>query len=168
MNTTYSLVPMNLVSGWLLLNCSIFYSTYLFFIGVLLTLMLIYGWSAIFYAYVYSFFNKTLASSMLLFIAINFIIGCTLYNQFEFLCVLTFFFSVTGLFVNNMMFFLKSIIIEENEKSLFNFWNIFKYVTLIFPHFSYSSCIAGFLQIAWQNNRCKVCKSPNMAEGCSG
>lgn len=45
------------------------------FSGVLLTLLLIYGWSSIFYAYVYSFFNKTHLSSMLLFITINFIIG---------------------------------------------------------------------------------------------
>lgn len=45
------------------------------FAGALLTLLLIYGWSAILYAYVYSYLKNTLVSSMLLFIAVNFIIG---------------------------------------------------------------------------------------------
>lgn len=52
---------------------NVFYIT-----GVLFTLLLIYGWSGIFYAYVYSFFKKNLVNSMLLFISINFIIGCNL------------------------------------------------------------------------------------------
>lgn len=45
------------------------------FTGALLTLLLIYGWSAIFYAYVYSYLKNTLVSSMLVFIAVNFILG---------------------------------------------------------------------------------------------
>jgi len=51
------------------------YNLNMIFTGALLTLLLIYGWSAILYAYVYSFFKKTLVSSMLLFIAVNFILG---------------------------------------------------------------------------------------------
>lgn len=50
----------------------------MFSTAALLTLMLIYGWSSIFYAYVYSFFKKTLISSMLLFILINYTIGINL------------------------------------------------------------------------------------------
>lgn len=70
--------------------------------------------------------------------------------------------------VNNVMYFLKPFIIEENKISIFNKWNIFRYVTLLIPHFSYSSCIAGFLEIAWENNRCKICNSRNMEEACNG
>lgn len=51
------------------------------FTGALITLLLIYGWSAIIYAYVYSYLNKTLVGSMSLFIAVNFIIGI-LYTYF--------------------------------------------------------------------------------------
>jgi len=51
------------------------YNLNLIFTGALLTLLLIYGWSAILYAYVYSYLKNTLVSSMLLFIAVNFIIG---------------------------------------------------------------------------------------------
>jgi len=56
------------------------YNLNMIFIGALLTLILIYGWSAILYAYVYSYLKNTLVSSMLLFIAVNFIIG--IYIQF--------------------------------------------------------------------------------------
>lgn len=66
------------------------------------------------------------------------------------------------------MFILKDIINIENKTNPFNFWNIFKHITLIIPHFSYSLCIAGFLEITWENHRCEICKSPNMIEGCRG
>lgn len=75
------------------------------------------------------------------------------------------YFCFLGLFINNTMFFLKNTIKVKNEISLFNFWNIFRYITLIIPHFSYSSCIRGFLEITWENNRCKVC---DMSEQCHG
>lgn len=51
-------------------------------LGVFLTLLLIYGWSAIFYAYVYSFFKKTFVDSMTLFITINYIIGNLFYLNY--------------------------------------------------------------------------------------
>ncbi|XP_060852919.1 phospholipid-transporting ATPase ABCA3-like isoform X2 [Rhopalosiphum padi] len=114
-------------------------------IGVLLTLLLIYGWSAIFYAYVYSYFKKTLVSSMLLFIAINFIIG---------------------MFLNTGLYILKDLIREYNKINSFNTLNLIRLSVLIIPHFAYSSCISGFIQIAWENNMCKVCKSPFIVEKC--
>uniref|UniRef100_A0A2S2QYG5 ATP-binding cassette sub-family A member 3 n=1 Tax=Sipha flava TaxID=143950 RepID=A0A2S2QYG5_9HEMI len=115
-------------------------------LGALITIMLLYGWSAIFYAYVYSFFKKSLVSSMLLFVAINFILG---------------------MFLNSAMFLVKDIIREKNQINPYNAWNIFRIITLIIPHFSYSACISGFVDISWENNRCKICKSPNMIEACS-
>ncbi|KAL5235297.1 hypothetical protein ACI65C_002707 [Semiaphis heraclei] len=113
--------------------------------GALLTLLLIYGWSSILYAYVYSFFKKTLVSSMLLFIAVNFILG---------------------MFISTGLYILKDIIRDHNKTSSFNTLNIIRLIVLIIPHFSYSSCISGFLQIAWENNMCKVCKSPVTIELC--
>lgn len=114
-------------------------------VGALLTLLLIYGWSAILYAYVYSYLKNTLVSSMLLFIAVNFIIG---------------------MFINTGLYILKDLIRENNKTSSFNTLNIIRLIVLIVPHFSYSSCISGFLQITWENNMCKVCKSPFMDEKC--
>lgn len=49
------------------------------FTGALFTILLIYGWTAIFYGYVYSYFQKTLVNSMLLFISVNFILGIYIY-----------------------------------------------------------------------------------------
>lgn len=66
------------------------------------------------------------------------------------------------------MYFIKSYIIQQNKISLLNFWNIFRYVTLLIPHFSYSACIANFLEIAWENNRCKICHTRDMKEACNG
>ncbi|XP_060873175.1 phospholipid-transporting ATPase ABCA3-like isoform X2 [Metopolophium dirhodum] len=114
-------------------------------VGALLTLILIYGWSAILYAYVYSYLKNTLVSSMLLFIAVNFIIG---------------------IFINTGLYILKDIIRDHNKTSSFNTFNLIRLIVLIIPHFSYSSCISGFLQITWENNMCKVCKSPLMNEMC--
>lgn len=48
---------------------------------------------------------------------------------------------------------------DENELSSFNFWSICRYITLIIPHFSYSACLAGFLEIAWENYRNQICDS---------
>jgi len=45
------------------------------FTGALLTILFLYGWSVIFYAYVYSYLKNILIGSMLLFVAVNFIIG---------------------------------------------------------------------------------------------
>ncbi|VVC36007.1 ABC transporter-like,P-loop containing nucleoside triphosphate hydrolase,AAA+ ATPase domain,ABC [Cinara cedri] len=112
---------------------------------VLIILLLIYGWSSIFYAYVFSFFKKDLVTSMLLFISINFTIG---------------------MFINNMLYLMKNLIRQMNQNNPYNFWNIMKHIALIIPHFSYSSCITGFIEIAWHNNKCKVCKSPDMPKIC--
>ncbi|VVC36008.1 Hypothetical protein CINCED_3A013120 [Cinara cedri] len=116
-------------------------------LGVLLTLMLIYGWSSIFFAYVFSFFRKNLVSSMLLFMSVNFIIG---------------------MIVNNALYFMKDLLIIENLKTPYNFWNILKHIIFIIPYFSYSSSITGFIDISWKNNRFKVCKSSNMEEASHG
>lgn len=63
---------------------------------------------------------------------------------------------------------MKGLISLDNVENPFNFWNIMKHIILIVPHFSYSSCIAGFIQVAWENNRCKICKSLDMVEACRG
>lgn len=69
--------------------------------------------------------------------------------------------------LNNVMYFIKEIISEKNDISPFNAWNIIRYISLLIPHFSYSSCIAGFLETSWENKRCKICSnSPNVAEAC--
>lgn len=141
-----------------------------FFLGVLFILLLIYGWSGIFYAYVYSFFKKNLVSSMLLFISINFIIGCNLLLFIILLIDIIFMIThylFTGLFINNALLVMRDIIRVENKINPYNYWNIFRHIVLIIPHFSYSSCIAKFLQITWENNRCKICKTPDVVEACS-
>jgi hypothetical protein len=144
------------------------------FTGVLLTLLLIYGWSAIFYAYVYSYFKKTLVSSMLLFIAINFIIGI-LYIYFNIFKISNYYLLIihnfvvylfTGMFLNTGLYILKDLIREYNKINSFNTLNLIRLSVLIIPHFAYSSCISGFIQIAWENNMCKVCKSPFIVEKC--
>lgn len=66
------------------------------------------------------------------------------------------------------MFLMKTINPNEDYTSPLNFWNILKYIALIIPHCSFTSCIEGFLKISWENNRCKVCKAPNMADECEG
>lgn len=71
------------------------------------------------------------------------------------------------MFLNSAMFLIKDIIIERNKQSPYNTWNIFRIITLIIPHFSYSACISGFVDISWKNSRCRICKSPNMIEACS-
>jgi len=143
------------------------------FTGALLTLLLIYGWSSILYAYVYSYFKKTLVSSMLLFIAVNFILGIYFIYLFLSIAVIIYYiidnFVVnffTGMFISTGLYILKDIIRERNTTSSFNTLNIIRLIVLIIPHFSYSSCISGFLQITWENNMCKVCKSPVMIEIC--
>lgn len=73
----------------------------------------------------------------------------------------------TGLFINNALLIMSDAIREENKTNPYNYWNIFRYIVLIIPHISYSSCIAKFLQISWENNRCKICKSRDMLEACS-
>ena len=140
------------------------------FTGALLTLLLIYGWSAILYAYVFSFLKKSLVSSMLLFIAINFIIGI-LYSFYK-LAVIIYYVDnfvinlFTGMFINTGLFILRDLIRFSNQISSFNTLNIIRLIILIIPHFSYSSCISGFLLITWENNMCKVCKSPYMTDIC--
>lgn len=74
----------------------------------------------------------------------------------------------TGFFVNNTMYVLKPIFYIQNKEDPYNYWNIFRLISLIIPHFSYSSCLAGFLDITWENNRYKVCKSPDMLEALLG
>lgn len=74
----------------------------------------------------------------------------------------------TGMFINTGLYILKDLIRENNKTSSFNTLNIIRLIVLIVPHFSYSSCISGFLQITWENNMCKVCKSPFMDEKCKG
>ncbi|CAH1731091.1 unnamed protein product [Aphis gossypii] len=106
----------------------------------LLTILFLYGWSVIFYVYVYSYLKNTLIGSMLLFVAVNFIIGL-------FFCI--------GFFM------LKEI--KEYKNSMLN---IIRLILLMIPHFSYSMCICGFIQITWENNMCKICKSSNMIEIC--
>lgn len=61
---------------------------------------------------------------------------------------------------------MKDIIRVTNKVDPYNSWNIFRYTTLIIPHFSYSASLAGFLQIAWENHRCEVCNSPELAKIC--
>lgn len=114
-------------------------------LGALFTILLIYGWTAIFYGYVYSYFQKTLVNSMLLFISVNFILGS---------------------FINVGFFSLKDLIIYYNSINPFNTLNIMRIVSLIIPHFAYSACVAGFIKIAWENNMCKICKSSFTAEKC--
>ncbi|XP_025190796.1 ATP-binding cassette sub-family A member 3-like isoform X2 [Melanaphis sacchari] len=113
--------------------------------GTLLTLLLIYGWSAILNAYVYSYFQKTFVNSMLLFISVNFILG---------------------IFINITMFILNDFFAQFNQIKFFNILNIIRLIILIVPHFSYSACISGFIKIAWENNMCRVCKSRFIAEKC--
>ncbi|XP_050431314.1 phospholipid-transporting ATPase ABCA3-like isoform X2 [Adelges cooleyi] len=111
----------------------------------LLVLFIAYGWSSIFYAYSFSFFKKSLLSSISLFIAVNFILG---------------------LIINNILYLVKAILVKpDNEVTWFH---IVRYIVLLVPHFSYSSCIVGFVTISWENNRCKICKTPDMEEACSG
>jgi len=143
------------------------------FTGALLTLLLIYGWSAILYAYVYSYLKNTLVSSMLVFIAVNFITGI-FYTFFKvqqlyplrLLIILCLFF--TGMFINTGLYILKDLIREYNRISFFNTLNLLRLIVLIIPHFSFPLCLLGFLKITWANNMCKVCKSPKMIEVCKG
>ncbi|XP_026821418.1 ATP-binding cassette sub-family A member 3-like [Rhopalosiphum maidis] len=111
----------------------------------LFTLLFLYGWSLIFYVYVYSYLKNSLISSMLLFVSINFIIG---------------------LFISIFFYLLADFIRNINKTSSFNTLNIIRLILLIIPHFSYSSCLVGFLLITWENNMCKVCKS-TMVEMCT-
>lgn len=60
-------------------------------------------------------------------------------------------------------FMLNDVIKDKN-----NMWNIIRLILLIIPHFSYSMCICGFIQITWENNMCKICKSSDMIEMCAG
>ncbi|XP_050530373.1 phospholipid-transporting ATPase ABCA3-like isoform X2 [Daktulosphaira vitifoliae] len=117
-------------------------------LGALFIIFIAYGWSSIFYAYSFSFFKKTLISSISLFIAINLILG---------------------MIVNSMLLVAKLTGLSETHDSSFSFWyNIIRYVILLVPHFSYTACIVGFVSISWSNNMCKLCKTPDAHEACSG
>lgn len=65
-----------------------------------------------------------------------------------------------------IMFSFKDIMMNPNQSSSFNFLNICRYIILMIPHFSFLLCIAGFLEITWENNKCEVCNSPTMAKEC--
>lgn len=71
------------------------------------------------------------------------------------------------MFINVFLGILKEIIREKNKIDSFNILNIIRLIILIIPHFSFSLCISGFLEITWENNVCKICKSPNMIEECN-
>lgn len=58
----------------------------------------------------------------------------------------------------------KDIMMNPNKSSLFNFLNIGRCILLMIPHNSFALCIVGFLEITWENNKCKVCKSSKMTE----
>lgn len=64
------------------------------------------------------------------------------------------------------MDFLIIELILENSISPFNFWNFIRWIILINPYFSYSSCIVGFLKITWTNKICEVCKSLDSTDEC--
>eukprot|EP00102_Acyrthosiphon_pisum_P016671 XP_008187710.2 PREDICTED: ATP-binding cassette sub-family A member 1-like [Acyrthosiphon pisum] len=114
-------------------------------VGGLLTLLFIYGWSAILYAYVYSYLTNTLVSAMLLYIAVNYILG---------------------MFINIILILISDAIRKRNKINYFNTMNIIKLIILIIPHFSFPLCLSGFIKITWENNMCKICKSPKMIEVC--
>lgn len=76
------------------------------------------------------------------------------------------FYLFTGTIINNTMFLMKDIIYIDNKTDPYNYWNIARYISLIIPHFSYASCIGGFIEIAWKNNRCKMCKNSDISEAC--
>lgn len=79
-----------------------------------------------------------------------------------------FVFIFLGMFVNNILYLMKEMIMNNNKITPFNFWNILKHIVFIIPHFSYSSSIAGFINISWKNNRFIVCNSSNMEEASYG
>ncbi|XP_050548488.1 uncharacterized protein LOC126910146, partial [Daktulosphaira vitifoliae] len=71
--------------------------------------------------------------------------------------------------VNSMLLVAKLTGLSETHDSSFSFWyNIIRYVILLVPHFSYTACIVGFVSISWSNNMCKLCKTPDAHEACSG
>jgi len=74
----------------------------------------------------------------------------------------------TGMFINIILILLNNLIREKNKINYFNTMNIIRLIILIIPHFSFPLCLSGFLKITWENNMCKVCKSPKMIEVCKG
>jgi len=70
------------------------------------------------------------------------------------------------MFINVGFFSLRDLIRYYNIINPFNTLNIIRIISLIIPHFAYSACIARFIQIAWENNMCKICKSSFTAEKC--
>lgn len=42
-----------------------------------------------------------------------------------------------------------------------NFFNAMVRILLLFPPFSFSSCVRGFISIVFDKNRCKLCKLPD-------
>lgn len=63
---------------------------------------------------------------------------------------------------------MKNAVIEQSEIDPYHFWNISRHIMLIIPYFSYSSCIAGFIEITWKNKICKICASSTIADECRG
>lgn len=50
----------------------------------------------------------------------------------------------------------------------YNYWNIFEYMALMIPSCSFFASLKGFLQIAEENQKCKISTSPSdVAEICN-